>query len=115
MFSRLLFSGVLVLIIWIGLLSSTASSQQVESRLSNLEADFSRFQSRLSQVEAKLNQRRESPSLGVPNNQPQSLTPRRNLSQKERDIVIDRLSTLVVELKQQLNKLETRVSKLESH
>ncbi len=100
--------------IWIGLLSNTASSQQVESRINNLEADFNRFQLRLSQVEAQLNQSRQSPSLRISNNPPQSQTPRRNLSQPERDRIIDRLSILIVELKQQVNKLETRVSKLES-
>lgn len=114
MFRRVLFSGVLVLMIWIGLLSNTASSQQVESRLNNLEADFNRFQLRLGQIEAQLNQNRQSPSLRISNNPPQSQTSRRNLSQPERDRIIDRLSILIVELKQQVNKLETRVSKLES-
>lgn len=113
MVSRLLFAGVLVIMIWLGLLSNSASSQQVESRINNLEADFNRFESRLSRVEAQLNQTRQSPSPGI-SKIPPSSSPSRNLSQQERDRMFDRLATLVVELKQQVNKLEERVSKLQS-
>jgi predicted component of type VI protein secretion system len=113
MFSRLLFAGFLVIMIWLGLLSNSASSQQVESRINNLEANFNRFESRLSRVEAQLNQTRPSPSPGI-SNIPSSSNPKRNLSQQERERMFDRLATLVVELKQQVNKLETRISQLES-
>jgi hypothetical protein len=51
MLYRLLFAGVLVIFIWLGLLSNTASSQQIESRFNNLQADFSRINLRLNQIE----------------------------------------------------------------
>lgn len=62
MFRRWLFAGALVMVIWLGLLSSPASSQQIESRLNNLQADFSRVLSRLNQIESRLNQNRQSAS-----------------------------------------------------
>lgn len=113
MFKRLLFAGVLGIIIWSGILANTALSQQVDSRVNNLEADLRRINLRLNQIELQLNQPRQSPSSRT------TLTPRqptgsRKLSQSERDTMFERLSTLVVELKQQVNQLEARVSKLES-
>ncbi|MBD2777437.1 hypothetical protein [Iningainema tapete] len=105
----------LVIILWGGLLSNTASSQQIESRISTLEADINRLESQVNQLQAQLgNQGRTSPSPRTnitPTGEPRS---RRNLSTQERDRMFDRLATLVVELKQQVNKLETRLSKLES-
>ncbi|MBW4646297.1 MAG: hypothetical protein KME23_25455 [Goleter apudmare HA4340-LM2] len=111
MFNKLLFVGALFVMIWLGFLSHPASSQQVESRINNLQADFRRFESRLNRIEAQLSQTRQSPS---PRTSPSpSLTPRRSLSQTERNDMFDRLATLVIELKQQVNKLETRVSQLD--
>ncbi|BAY27020.1 hypothetical protein NIES2100_68410 [Calothrix sp. NIES-2100] len=114
MFKRLFFAGVFAIVLWLGLLSNTASSQQVESRINNLEADLNRVELQLNQIQYQLGQTGKSPSPRT------TLTPRspsgssRNLSPTERDKMFDRLATLVVELKQQVNKLETRVSKLES-
>ncbi len=103
---------VLVIIIWGGLLSHPALSQQIESRLYNLEADVNRVEARLNQIESLLNQNR-SPSSRLPVTLPQPpRNNRRNVSQQ--DSMFDRLATLVIELKQQVNKLEARVSKLES-
>ncbi len=102
----------MVIIIWGGLLSYPALSQQIESRLYNLEADVNRVESRLNQIESVLNQNR-SQSSRLPVTLPQpARNNRRNVSQQ--DPMFDRLATLVVELKQQVNKLETRVAKLES-
>ncbi|MBD2439511.1 carbohydrate porin [Nostoc sp. FACHB-110] len=103
----------LVLILWGGLFSNTASSQQIESRLNNLEADVNRLESRFSQLESQLGQNRQPSSTRT------TLTPRQssgrgNLSQSERDKMFDRLATLVVELKQQVNTLEQRIAKLET-
>jgi ribosome-associated translation inhibitor RaiA len=112
MLRRLLFAGFLVIFIWLGLLSNPAASQQIESRLNNLQADFNRVQSRLNQLESQLN---KNP---VPSSARTSITvpsgSRRNLSQQQREQMFDRLATLVVELKQQVNKLEQRVSQIES-
>ncbi|MBE9210374.1 hypothetical protein IQ244_28505 [Nostoc sp. LEGE 06077] len=102
----------LVIIIWAGLFSRTASSQQTESRLNNLQADFNRMESRLNQIESQLGNTRQSPNSRTTITVPQSS--RRNLSQSERDKMFDRLATLVVELKQQVNTLEQRIAKLES-
>jgi len=100
---------VLVLIIWGGLFSNTASSQQVESRLNNLQADFNRVESRLNQIESQLYQNRQAPSTRT------TLTPRQPTGRgNERDKMFDRLATLVVELKQQVNTLEKRIAKLEA-
>jgi uncharacterized protein YlxW (UPF0749 family) len=104
---------VLVIIIWGELLSQTASPQQVESRLSNLEADFSRLESQLNRIEVQLNQCR--PSARTPNIiTPQPSGSRRNMTQQERDRMFDRLATLVIELRQDVNNLQARISKLES-
>ncbi|MBD2354015.1 hypothetical protein H6G41_05165 [Tolypothrix sp. FACHB-123] len=114
MFKRLFLAGIFALVLWLGLLSNTASSQQVESRINNLEADLNRVQLQLNQLQFQLGQTRVSPSPRT------TLTPRtssgsgRSLSQTERDKMFDRLGTLVVELKQQVNKLETRIAKLEA-
>lgn len=112
MLRRLLLAGILVMIIWLGLLSNPAASQQIESRLNNLQADFNRVQSRLSQIESQLNQNRPPSSARTTITVPSGS--RRNLSQQDRERMFDRLATLVVELKQQVNKLEERVSKIES-
>ncbi|WP_066375550.1 MULTISPECIES: hypothetical protein [unclassified Anabaena] len=112
MFRRLLFAIALVIVIWLGLLSSPASSQQIESRLNNLQADFNRVESRLNQLESQFSQNRQLPSSRTTITLPSGS--RRNVSQSERDRMFDRLATLVVELKQQVNQLEARVSRLES-
>lgn len=112
MFRKWLFAGALIIVIWLGFLSTPASSQQIESRINNLQADFNRVLSRLNQIEGQLNQRQPGSSprttITVPSGS------RRNLSQTQREQMFDRLATLVVELKQQVNKLEARVAKLES-
>jgi outer membrane murein-binding lipoprotein Lpp len=108
----LIFAGILATILWGGLFGNTASSQQVESRIYNLEADFNRVESRLNQIESQLGQSRRSPSPRTTLTPRQSRGSRGNLSQQ--DPMFDRLATLVVELKQQVNKLEERVSKLET-
>jgi outer membrane murein-binding lipoprotein Lpp len=108
----LIIAGILVVIIWGGLFSNSASSQQIESRINNLEADFNRIESRLNQLESQLNLPRQSSSSRTTLTPRESRGSRQNLSQQ--DPMFDRLATLVIELKQQVNKLEERVSKIES-
>jgi outer membrane murein-binding lipoprotein Lpp len=108
----LVIAGILGTIIWGSFFAKTASPQQVESRINNLEADFNRVESRLNQIESQLGQTRQSPSSRTRLTPRQSNGSRGNLSQQ--DPMFDRLATLVVELKQQVNKLEERVAKLES-
>jgi septal ring factor EnvC (AmiA/AmiB activator) len=112
MLHRLLLAGVVVIVIWLGLLSHPASSQQIDSRFNNLQADFNRVEARLRRVESQLGQLGRSPAPRTTLTPPQSNNARRNLSQQ--DQMFDNLATLVVELKQQVNTLEARVAQLES-
>jgi biopolymer transport protein ExbB/TolQ len=105
-----------VIITWGGLISAPASSQLVESRLSALEVDTNRIESRLNQIEAQLNQLRRSESPRAPSSSPppSPINSGRNRRQLNRDEMFDRLATLVIELREQLRELEARVSKVES-
>jgi len=102
-----------VIITWGGLVPTIASSQE-QSRINALEVDINGIESRLNRIESQLNQLRRFESPGVPSSSPSPIDPGRNRSQLNRGQMFDRLATLVVELKQQVNKLEVRVSKLES-
>ncbi|MBN3962542.1 hypothetical protein [Nostoc sp. NMS8] len=108
----LVIAGILITIIWGSFFSKTASSQQVESRINNLEADLNRVESRLNQIESQLGKTRQSSSSRTTLTPRQSTGSRGNLSQQEP--IFDRLATLVIELKQQVNKLEERVANIES-
>lgn len=114
MWKKLLFAGVFVIILWSGILSNTASSQQVDFRVNNLESNLRRVELRLNQIELLLRQNPQIPSSRIPETPSKPQISRRNLSQSERDKMFDRLSTLFVELKQQVNDLTRRVVKLES-
>lgn len=104
---------VFVLIAWGALIPAPASSQ-VESRINALEVDINGIESRLNRIE-QLNQLGSSGSprapLSVPSPSPSNS--QRSRSQLNREQMLDRLATLVIELKQQLTTLEARVSKLE--
>lgn len=102
---------LLVIIAWGGVNTETASSQQVESRINRLESEFYGIESRLNRIESQLNQVGRSGSPVAP--PPPQINSGRNRSQLSREQMFDRLATLVIELKQQVNKLEARVSKLE--
>ncbi|WP_339385961.1 hypothetical protein [Calothrix rhizosoleniae] len=96
---------------WGGLFTYPAVSQRIESRLNNLEFDLNRLESRLSRIESEISRTgrdRRIPTI------PRQSTRRRGLSQRERDRMFDRLATLFIELKQQVQTLEKRVKKLES-
>ncbi len=109
----LLCTAVLILILFLGSLTpEIALSQQVESRLNALELDFRNLELQINQLESQLNQNRRgvsprTPATSTPNNRG------RNQPQLSREQMFDRLATLVIELKQQVNQLEARVSKLE--
>lgn len=104
---------LVVIVAWSGL-SAPVSSQE-QSRINALEVDISGIESRLNRIEAQLNQFRRFESPGAPAPPPVSpINTGRNRTQLNREQMFDRLATLVIELKQQVNKLEARVSKLES-
>lgn len=94
-----------------GLVSAPASSQ--ESRVNALEVDLRGVQLRLNRIEAQLNQSSRSGSVRVPTAAPPSSTGRirQRLSS---DPMFDRLATLAIELRERIDRLDARVSKLES-
>jgi BMFP domain-containing protein YqiC len=96
---------ILVIISWYGL-NSAAFSQQSQF---NLQADISRIESRLNRLEAQISQisRRQTPTSPSP-----SISGRKQ-PQLSREQMFDNLATLAVETKDQVNKLQARVSKLE--
>nr|WP_088243498.1 hypothetical protein [Calothrix rhizosoleniae] len=109
--TKLVFTLFLIVIMWGGLFTYPAVSQRIESRLNNLEFDLNRLESRLSRIESEISRTgrdRRIPTI------PRQSTRRRGLSQRERDRMFDRLATLFIELKQQVQTLEKRVKKLES-
>lgn len=102
---------LLVIVAWTWLISAPASSQ-TQSQINALEVDLNGIESRLNRIEAQLNQLgRFAPPTATP---PPSRSNSGRNTPLSRDQMFDRLATLVIELKQQVNKLETRVSKLES-
>lgn len=105
-----------VIITWGGLAPAPALSQRVQSRISALEVDIRGIESRLNRIETQLNQSREFESPRTRSSAPPALPSNsgQNQSQLNREQMFDRLATLVIELKQQVNKLEARVSQLES-
>lgn len=105
---------LVVIIAWGGLVPDIALSQQVQSRLNALQSEFYRLESRLNRIEAQLDRPPQRESSGAPAAPaPPPLSPGQNGSQLSREQMFDRLATLVIELKQQVNELEARVSKLE--
>ncbi|MBD2663467.1 hypothetical protein B6N60_03359 [Richelia sinica FACHB-800] len=113
MMKKLLLAGVVMILLWSGVFSHPVSSQQTDFRVNNLESDLRGLEIRLNQLELMVAQTRSSGSRNLNNIPPQTGSSRARLP-SERDRMIDRLSTLVVELKQQVNTLENRVTQLES-
>ena len=108
--TKFVFTLLLMTIIWGGLFTYPAASQRIESRVNNLEFDINRLESRLNQIESQIGRT----SRGRRPNFSRTSPRRRGLSQRERDKMFDRLATLVIEVKQQVQTLEKRVKKLES-
>jgi hypothetical protein len=105
-----LFLGIFI---WGGILSNTVSSQQYDSRVSNLEADLNRLETRVIRIESLLSQNRRVPPISTTKTPSSSSPSQKTVPPQDRDRMFDRLATLVVELKQQVNALQGRVTKLE--
>lgn len=105
----LLLAVILIFITWGGLISRPVSSQQVQSRLNNLLSDFSRLESRVNRIEAQLGQG----GVRLPVNRSSSTAKKKRPLQIQGEEMFDNLATLVIELKQDVKKLEERVAKLE--
>jgi archaellum component FlaC len=98
---------ILVIISWYGL-NNAAFSQSSQF---NVQADISRLESRINRIEAQLSQisRGQAPVSPAPS----PIHSGRKPPQLNREQMFDNLATLVVETKEQVNKLQARVSKLE--
>jgi len=104
MFNRLLLIAVLLIFFWGELFAKPAVPQLIESRLNNIEAQLRNVELRLNQIEYHANLTRP-------------ISPSRTLVSpplSERDPMFKHLATLVVELKERVDNLAARVSKLES-
>lgn len=102
---------ILVIISWYGF-HSAAFSQS--SQVPNLQADIYRIESRLNSLEAQISQISRGQALGAPvTPAPLPRNSGRKLPQLTREQMFDNLATLVIETKDQVNKLQARVSKLE--
>lgn len=84
------------------------------SRISALEVDVNGLESRLNRLEAQISQITRIPYPGAPASPPPLRNQRRNQPQVSREEMFDRLATLVIETKDQVNKLQARVAKLEA-
>lgn len=98
---------ILVIISWYGLNNAVISQP---SRVTNLDADLSRLETRINRIEAQLSQlnRGQTPLSPAP-----SPINSRRKPQLSREQMFDNLANLVIETKDQVNKLQARVSKLE--
>lgn len=103
----------LILAIATWYISHPAATAQ-NSRVSALEVDINGLESRLNRLEAQISQITRSPYPGAPASPPPVRNPRRNQPQLSREEMFDRLATLVIETKDQVNKLQARVAKLEA-
>ena len=106
MFRKLLITTVCVIIVWSGILLNSASPQQVDFRVSNLESDVRSLQLRLQQLELMVSKNNQLPTTNNSQVVPPNL--KNYLSQQEK--ILTNLATLVVELNQKVNKLTIRVN-----
>jgi len=98
------------MIVWSGILLKTASPQQVDFRVNNLESDVRSLQLRLQQIELMVSKNNQLPAV---NNSQGVTNSRQNLSQSQQEKMFKNLATLVFELNQKINKLTIRVNQLE--
>lgn len=85
-----------------------------DSRISALEVDINGLESRLNRLEAQISQITRITYPGAPASPPPLRNNRRIQPQLSREKMFDRLATLVIETKDQVNKLQARVAKLEA-
>lgn len=114
------YKQVLLLFLAVGLAIASwyilhpAAVAQDWSRVNDLETDIYGLEARLNRLEAQVSQITRIPYPGAPASPPPLINPRRNQPQLSREQMFDRLATLVIETKEQVNKLQARVAKLES-
>jgi uncharacterized protein YceH (UPF0502 family) len=100
----------LLLLLWVLQMGAPATAQVgLESRVARLESDLFGLKQQVNQLEAR-SRRANSPNT-APSTPPASAS---NRPQYSSDPMFDRLATLVIELKERLNAVEARLSKLEA-
>ena len=105
----LILAAILTSLVWGGLISQSASSQQFQSHINTLKFDLSRLESRVNRIESQIGSR----GVKVPSN-PSDATAQKPISSQIRsEDMFENLANLVIELKEDVKQLEERVSKLE--
>lgn len=104
----------LALIVAIAFWSIHPAATAQDSRISALEVDINGLESRLNRLEAQISQITRTPYPGAPASPSPPRNTRRSQPQLSREQMFDRLATLVIETKDQVNKLQARVAKLEA-
>jgi cell division protein FtsB len=109
---------VIALIFALTILSSRTvaqSSAALESRISRVESDNLQLRSQITYLESQIAGLRgvSSPQTAIPiRPQAPPVPPRTNRQITSSDPMFDRLATLVIELKQRVQSLETQVAQL---
>lgn len=105
--------GLLLSLILAGVLLRPASaSSDLQSRVVRLEFDLRSLRSQVSQLQSQLNGSGAPPSRPAPLDLPPAATSA--LNEPSLDEQFDNLAILVIELRDQVRSLESRVAELES-
>ncbi|MBD1891299.1 hypothetical protein [Coleofasciculus sp. FACHB-SPT9] len=92
-------------------------SSYLESRISRLESETyqlrSQMRSQINQLQSQLQGQNQSPSGRTGSTKPAPPIAPRGNRPASADPMFDRLATLVIELKQRINKLEAQVAELQ--
>ena len=91
---------------------SNAQSIGLESRISRLETELFQVRSRLSNLESQISRVERPAPTPSPTRSPQRSSPRQPTISPSPEM-FDRLATLVIELKERIQTLETKVAALE--
>lgn len=106
----------LALMLGIALLPKQTLAQEssyLESRISRLESETYQLRSQINQLQSQLQGQNQSPSGRTGSAKPAPPIAPRGNRPASADPMFDRLATLVIELKQRINKLEAQVAELQ--
>lgn len=113
MFRQRIIWVILLVLVSITISFSAARGASNDSfRLSQLESEISNLRATVSRLEYQLSGSR--PSLTVPQRSVPSQARRQARQLYSQDPMFDRLATLAVELKERVQKVETRLSRVEA-
>ncbi|HEY9692952.1 MAG TPA: hypothetical protein V6D15_12135 [Oculatellaceae cyanobacterium] len=104
---------IFLLAVLSGCTSAQAASDMFESRISRLEVDNYQLRSQLYQLESQLDAISQSQNrIAQGNRTAPPAFPQISKQRLSNDQMLDRLATLVIELKQRISKLEVQVTEL---